>query len=276
MTIDVGNGNPGAEGIHWIGHNTSAIRNVTIKSEDRQGFMGLDMRTQYFGPALARNVTIQGFQYGMGIDRAFSSVTMEHITLLNQSKAGFQLMQNIASIRDLTSVNRVPVIVATGTSALVVIGGNFSGGAGGNAAITFQSAGQVYLRNVNSAGYGSVAARSSSVVVRGSAVDEYSSAAVVSAFPTPSKALMLPIAEAPQWSDNNFADWANVKSYGAVGDGNHDDAAAIQAAIDSGKTTVYLPFGNYFIGSEIIVRSNVCLLRGFGSTLTGNGGYPAL
>jgi hypothetical protein len=54
MTIDVCNGNPGAEGIHWIGHNTSAIRNVTIKSED-------DMRTQYFGPALARNVTIRGF-----------------------------------------------------------------------------------------------------------------------------------------------------------------------------------------------------------------------
>ena len=67
-----------------------------------------------------------------------------------------------------------------------------------------------------------------------------------------------------------------MKSYGAVGDGNHDDAAAIQAAIDSGKTTVYLPFGNYFIGSEIIVRSNVCLLRGFGSTLTANGGYPSL
>ena len=62
MTIDVGNGNPGAEGIHWIGHNTSAIRNVTIKSEDGQGFMGLDMRTQYFGPALARYVIIQGFQ----------------------------------------------------------------------------------------------------------------------------------------------------------------------------------------------------------------------
>jgi hypothetical protein len=75
MTIDVGRGNPGAEGIHWIGHNSSAIRNVTIKSDDGQGFMGLDMRTQYFGPALAKNVTIEGFQYGMGIDQSFASVT---------------------------------------------------------------------------------------------------------------------------------------------------------------------------------------------------------
>jgi len=133
----------------------------------------------------------------MGIDQAFSSVTMEHITLLNQSKAGFQLMQNIAWIRDLTRVNTVPVIVATGTSALVVIGGNFSGGAGGNATITFQSAGQVYLRNVNSAGCGSIGARSRSVVVRGSAVAEYSSAAAVSAFPTPPQALMLRLRRRP-------------------------------------------------------------------------------
>jgi len=100
---------------------------VTIKSEDGQGFMGLDMRSQYLGPALARNVTIQGFQYAMGIGQAFSSVAMEHITLFKKSKAGFQFMQNIAWIRDLTRVNTVPVIVATGTSALVVIGGNFSG-----------------------------------------------------------------------------------------------------------------------------------------------------
>ena len=164
---------------------------MTIKSEDGQGFMGLDMRSQYLGPALARNVTIQGFQYAMGIGQAFSSVAMEHITLFKKSKAGFQFMQNIAWIRDLTRVNTVPVIVATGTSALVVIGGNFSGGAGGNATITFQSAGQVYLCNVNSAGCGSIGARSRSVVVRGSAVAEYSSAAAVSAFPTPPQALML-------------------------------------------------------------------------------------
>jgi hypothetical protein len=277
MTIDVGSGNPGAEGIHWLGHNSSAIRNVTVKSEDGKGFMGLDMRTQYFGPALAKNVTVSGFQYGMGIDQGFSSVTMEHITLQNQTTAGFQLMQNIVSVRDLTSVNSVPVIAMSGPAALVLIGGNFSGGSPSNAAITAQSPGQFYLRNVNSSGYNAIAVKDGSAVAGGISVAEYSSSGPVSAFPTPSQALMLPIQETPDYSDNNFANWANVKSYGAVGDGNHDDAAAIQAAIDSGRSTVYMPFGTYRISTEIIVRGNVCMFRGFGSSLIGSGaGYHAI
>jgi hypothetical protein len=276
MTIDVGSGNPGAVGIHWIGHNSSAIRNVTITSDDGQGFIGLDMRTQYFGPALAKNVTVQGFQYGMAIDQGFSSVTMEHITLTNQKQAGFQLMQNIASIRDLVSTNSVPVISMTGTAALVLIGGTFTGGSSSNTAITFQSAGQVYLRNVTSSGYQAIATKSGGTVAGGSSVTEYSSSAPVSAFQTAPQALMLPISETPDYSDNNFSNWANVKSFGAAGDGNHDDAPAIQAAIDSGKTTVYLPFGTYNIGSEIVIRGNVCMFRGFGATLTGNGGYHAV
>jgi hypothetical protein len=275
MTIDTGSGNPGAEGIHWIGHNSSAIRNVTIQSEDGQGFMGLDMRTQYFGPALAKNVTVQGFQYGMGIDRAYSSVTMEHITLRNQTKAGFQLMQNIASIRDLVSVNSVPVIAMSGPAALVVVGGNFSG-SNGAAAITLQSPGQVYLRNISSSGYSSIVVKDGSTVAGGAWVSEYSSSAPVSAFPTPAQALKLPIQEAPEYSDNNFGNWANVKSFGAAGNSWQDDAPAIQAAIDSGKSTIYLPFGTYRLGSTIVIRNNVCMFRGFGANLIGNGWYRAI
>jgi hypothetical protein len=40
------------------------------------------MRTQYFGPALAKNLTIQGFQYGMGIDRP-GSVELETLRLFS-------------------------------------------------------------------------------------------------------------------------------------------------------------------------------------------------
>ena len=180
-------------------------------------------------------------------------------------------MKNIVSIRDLASTNTVPVVTMSGGAALVVIGGNFSGGSSANTAIAFQSPGQIYLRSITNSGYHAIAAKNGATVAGGASLIEYSSSAPISAFSTPAQALMLPIQETPEYSDNSFANWANVKTFGAVGDGYHDDASAIQAAIDSGKTTVYLPFGNYKLGHEVIIRANVCMFRGFGATLIGDG-----
>ena len=48
---------------------------------------------------------------------------------------------------------------------------------------------------------------------------------------------------------------ANVKDYGAVGDGVHDDTSAIQAALDSlapgAHAVIYLPAGTYLISSSL-------------------------
>jgi hypothetical protein len=274
LTIDVGRGNAGAEGIHWIGHNSSAIRNVTVSSDDGGGWIGIDMRTQYFGPAFGKNITVKGFQYGLAIDRSFSSVTLEHITLQNQQTAGFDLRQNIASIRDLVSVNSVPVIRIVGSAALVLLDSDLSGGASGNAALNFTSADQVYLRNVSTTGYGSVAKKDGAVVASAPSVVEYSSSGPFAAISPQPHALMLPIQETPEYSDTNLANWANVMSYSAFGDGIHDDSAAIQAAIDSGKSTIYFPRGNYVVNEEVMVRGNVCMLRGFGAGAQFSGSAP--
>ena len=58
----------------------------------------------------------------------------------------------------------------------------------------------------------------------------------------------------------------NVRDYGAVANGTTDDSAAIQAAINAayalGGGKVYIPVGNYFIGSTLVLRSGVQLVGG--------------
>lgn len=58
---------------------------------------------------------------------------------------------------------------------------------------------------------------------------------------------------------------ANVLDYGAIGDGNNDDTAAIQAAIDYVGSltyggTVYFPCGKYVVTNTITVPAKVSLL----------------
>jgi len=69
----------------------------------------------------------------------------------------------------------------------------------------------------------------------------------------------------------------NVKNYGATGDGSSDDRAAIQAAIDASLSAghkVYLPYGVYMVGGEVIVKQEIQLI-GDGPTSTIIGALPS-
>jgi hypothetical protein len=58
---------------------------------------------------------------------------------------------------------------------------------------------------------------------------------------------------------------ANVKDFGAVGDGKADDTKAIQAAIDATERgAVFLPEGRYRITDFIFIRKSGVVLRGAG------------
>jgi hypothetical protein len=67
---------------------------------------------------------------------------------------------------------------------------------------------------------------------------------------------------APRTLANRFADVANVRDFGAIGDGVADDTAAIQAAINSIPAhplggSVYLPTGTYKVSAPILVNKSV-------------------
>ena len=57
----------------------------------------------------------------------------------------------------------------------------------------------------------------------------------------------------------NAAEAASVKDYGATGDGVTDDTAAIQAAIDAGRS-IYFPSGTYVVSREVQVWNSTQLI----------------
>lgn len=272
FTIDTGSGNPGAVGLEHVGSNESAVRHVTIRSSDPQhrGVRGLDLLRPYTGPQHFKYVTIDGFDYG--IDMAsyyFSGASFEHITIRNQRVAGVRNTNNIVSIRDLNSSNAVPAVRNVGGHGLfTLIESNLSGGVPGVNAIENADNSKMFIRQVTTSDYSSAVLNGTSAVPSGY-VDEYVSHAPVSLFAgTSSKSLRLPVQETPEYNDTDPANWANIQAYGAVANDLGDDGPAIQAAIDSGKTVVYLPYGIYRVNNPILVRGNVRRIVGFGAQLT--------
>ena len=65
---------------------------------------------------------------------------------------------------------------------------------------------------------------------------------------------------------DRFADWINVKDFGAVGDGTTDDTAAIQAAINyiAGNAVVLFPRGTYKITDTLTIGNDRMNLVGAG------------
>jgi hypothetical protein len=269
LTVDVGAGNPGAIGIRFLNNNSGGIRNVTIKSSDRNqvGNTGLALTKRWVGPAMIRNVKIIGFDCGIRIREPEYSIVFEHIDLQNQRVVGIENEANIITIRALKSQNTVPVIqnINSDIGLVVVIDGNFQGGAPGNFAIENRQ-GTLYARNIQTSGY-KAAIKNKQTAIAGSTVTEYVSDNIYSLFPSPKNSLNLKVEELPNIPEDNFRDWVSVTQFGANGNDDKDDTIAIQKAIDSGKSTIYFPNGKYWISDTIHVRKNVKRITGVDSSL---------
>ncbi len=260
LTVDTGIGNAGAIGIQFNASNQGSMRQVTIQSGDGQGIVGLDFgSTDEIGPLLVKDVTIKGFQYGIRSGYTVNSQTFENITLQNQSVYGFLNFSQVVNIRNLTSTNAVTAIYngVFGLSHMTLLNASLNGinGASSQSAIINTSTSTLLARDLVTTGYQSSIA-SGSTIITDSSVSEFVSKPVTSLFPSPAKTLNLPVKETPDVPWDNLNDWANVVSFGAIPNDGLDDTAAIQAAIDSGKTTVYLPVGNYNLQSTVFIRNN--------------------
>lgn len=268
LTVDVGSGNPGAIAIKFLNNNQGTIRNVTLKSSDpdKKGSTGIDLTLPWPGPGIIKDVQIIGFDYGIKIGFPEYSMVFENVTLENQKVGGIYNSANLLSIRNLISNNSVPVIRSADSRSLVVlIDGNFQGGASSSSAIENQD-GVIYARNLTTTGYQS-AIKNGAAIVPGNTVKEYVSQNIYSLFPSSQKSLNLPIKEIPTINEDSSNNWVSVTKYGANGEDENDDTIAIQKAVDSGKSTIYFPKGKYYISDTIRIRGKVKRVTGLGSTI---------
>ena len=266
ITIDVGRGNPGAVALDFMGNNYCALRNETLQSSDpgHSGAIGLALLRYASGPCFIKNVVINGFDYGIKVANNEYSLIFEDLTLLNQKQFGIFNANNVLSIRHLASMNRVPAIRNENAAGLVtLIGATLEGGSPELSAI--QNRGTLYARDVTSKGYASV------LQGHGSTIAEYDSGPMVSQFGTSASSLNLPVEETPYFEETNLSKWKSVTAYGADPHGVVDSAAGIQAAIDSGATTIYFPTGVYRVTRTIHVGGKVRMLKGFNSSLNPSG-----
>jgi hypothetical protein len=289
VTIDVGRGNPGAVGLNFCANNQGVVREVTIRSGadgSEAGAVGLALDQGEVGPLLVKNVTIIGFDTGIRVRGSVNSVTLEHITLSGQRKAGIDNHNNLVFLRKLISRNAVSAVVNGGPDGVfLLIDSDLRGhgDAAGQPAIRMEhERAAAFVRNVTTDGYASAIRDHAGQTIAGGRIDEWVSQAPVSLFPGELRSLNLPVVETPEVPFGDVSKWVNVQDFGALPQDARDDTAAIQKAIDSGAETIYFPRGvqlppqqrggnpgwrgAYTISDTIRIRGNVKRLVGFEAT----------
>jgi len=251
LTVDTGSGNPGAIGIDFLANNMGSIRRVSVRSGDGQGVAGLSMVRKWPGPAIVKDVHVQGFDYGVDVSHSTYGMVIENLTVEGQNKAGLRNNKHVLSVRHMISTNTVPAIQNLGTFALLtILDSEFDS--------PIENSGHLFTRNVSAPGHES---------------GEYHSHPVSTLFPSLEISLDLPIKETPMEPLGPPSTWVNVQDFGAAASKSIDNTPAIQEAIDSGASTIYFPTGMYGVKGTIHVRGNVRHLVGLGSVLVAPPGH---
>ncbi len=275
LTLDTGVDNPGASGAMFIANNQGGMYNVSIISGDGQGVAGLNLAyTDEQGPALIRNVSVQGFDVGIATAHSVASLTFEHVTVTHQNVAGFQNDGQPVSIRGLRSVNDVPAVMNNG-GLMVLIDSELQGSGAAERQAAVVNNGTIFLRNIQTPGYdAALHDRRRDHRIEGSKIGEYRSDPPRAEVSDADRTMDLPIKETPELPWDPHDQWIAPQAFGEVS-ASRDTSQLIQQAIDAGKTTVYLPRGHYRIDRTVVLRGDVRRFIGNGAWLSPGGKVAA-
>ena len=262
LTIDTGRGNSGAVALDFMGANIAEIRNVHLRSGDKQGVAGLLIKT---APTIGhhRDILIEGFDCGILLDfqsRA-SHPVFEFVTLRGQRQVGIRLQNgSSASFRKIFYEGAAPALEVTTPRAQAVLLDSVLRARGGAKAAIVVRSGELFARDVQTEGYRAPIVKPEAVVFKKPDVDEFVAGKVVSR--SGGRSLRLRVAEHPELSWEPLEEWVSPEDCGAKADGKTDDTSAIQAALDAGKRVVYFPGRTYRADGRLRVPPGVRRING--------------
>lgn len=289
LTFDIGQNNAGAIALQFYSNNSGAVRRCRFLAREGGGMVGLDLgHRDMNGPLLVRDCEVLGFRRGVSTSGSVNSQTFEHLRLSGQTELGFENAGQAISLRGLVSDNTVPALKSYGSVALIDAWLRGQGSSGELPAVINYNGGGIYLRDVSTSGYGRALADTPSpdtgaaLRIRGEdkpgslgpIISEYSSREATGAMISGPLSIRLPIEEAPDLPWDAPSDWSNVDAFGADPSGAKDSSPAVQRAMDSGATTIFLP-GSYNLASTVILRGRVRRVIGLGGMISyGDHSHP--
>lgn len=294
LTINTGSGNPDATGLKFNASNQGTVYSVTIRSGDGAGRTGLDLRhSGEVGPLLVRDVEIVGFDVGIWTGWQTASQTFEDVTLRGQRKYGWvnEAAQSVFAHR-IRSFGEVPAIwnapyelPGDGQGKFVLLDARLKGEGKASQVEAIRNQKSMYARNVRAPGYKRVLMNTQrgyrgNGSIHGHTIEEYWANGLAEQrrggpfelFPSPDRSLRLEIRDADVCPlETDLSKWAGPQDYGGTPNDGKDDTEALQAAIDSGATTVYLPQGRWRVDGTVLLRGAVERLMGTEAHIAGEG-----
>jgi len=287
LTIDIGKGNPDASGIKFNASNQGTLRNVTIRSGEG-GTIGLDMsHSGEIGPLLVADVTVEGFAKGVVTRWQTASQTIDGLTLRGQSEVGWlNLNTQTVFARRVFSRNECPAVINTAEGRMLLTDSRLVGIGDASDQPAIRNQKSMYLRNVDTSGYG-FGVTNQLVAGRGNPgrqaglIDEYWAngggekrrGGPYQLFPSPDRMLALPVEPMPKLPWDRLEDWSGPNRFGGKPDDSQDDTAAIQAAVDSGATTLFLARGTWQVDGVVNLGGSVRRMLGTEARIRGKGRF---
>ncbi len=254
FTIDTGSGNPGAIGMTFMGANGCSLDNVTIRSGDGQGLVGLDF-PWWSVQGHFTDITVEGFDYGMRIlDNRENQPTLENVTLRKITRAGIRVQAATAlSVRKLDYSGDGPAVEVRGEGAhLVMVDSKLTSPQGAEVALDLGDvpANQAFLRNIEIRNFQS-SLRESGTKKQSGKIREYVTGEILAVGSTPKRSLDLPVEEVRlvPW-EKDPGQWASPEDF------EGSETERIQAALNSGKPAIYFP-KSYYEGGEFTLPATV-------------------